>query len=160
MTKAAVFAIRYSLRIKLDLKQFQKITTKNLKVGFTESMVASYVARFGHRILVIVLIYLLLFDKTYRKLIQYCHHLLVTTQFDLLSILNNFLRSFKQILGYILLSMIRKIHNLNYLSCPLGGQITEVLLHWHDCVYSIIGHFITIALILCFLLYIKGKLVS
>ena len=55
--------------------------------------------------------------------------------------------------------MIRKIHNSNNLSCPLGGQITEVLLHCYDCIYSIIGHFITVALILCFLLH-KGKLVS
>ena len=52
--------------------------------------------------------------------------------------------------------MIRKIHNSNDLSCPLGGQITEVLLYCHDCIYSIVGHFITIALILYFLLY-KGK---
>ena len=44
--------------------------------------------------------------------------------------------------------MIRKIHNSNDLSCPLSGQITEVLLYCHDCIYSIIGNFITIALIL------------
>ena len=42
--------------------------------------------------------------------------------------------------------MIQKIHNSNGLSCPLGGQIIEVLLY---CIYSIIVHFITIVLILC-----------
>ena len=42
--------------------------------------------------------------------------------------------------------MIQKIHNSNGLSCPLRGQIIEVLLY---CIYSIIVHFITIVLILC-----------
>ena len=62
MAKAAVFTITYSLRIKLDLKQFQKTTMKNLKVTFTES-ISSYVARSCHGMLVITLIYLLPFDK-------------------------------------------------------------------------------------------------
>ena len=52
--------------------------------------------------------------------------------------------------------MIRKINNSNDLPCPLSGQITEVLLYCHDCIYSIIGHFITIALILLFS-PLKGK---
>ena len=62
----------------------------------------------------------------------------ISTQFDL-SILNNFLRPFKQILGYILLSMIRKIHNSNYLSCPLGGQIAEVLLYAMTVFIQLLG---------------------
>ena len=67
MAKAAVLTIMYSLRIKHDLKQFQKTTMKNLKIGFTSQWLSRYIARFtiylGHGMLVITLIYLLPFDK-------------------------------------------------------------------------------------------------
>ena len=63
MAKAAVFTITYSLRIKHDLKQFQKTTMKNLKLVSPSQWISRYVAQSGHVMLLITLIYLLLFDK-------------------------------------------------------------------------------------------------
>ena len=85
MAKAVVFTITYSLKIKLDLKQFQKATIKTKKLVSRSPWIASYVARSGHGMTVITLIYYhnghregtLL--KNYRNLcfIQYSHRLLV-----------------------------------------------------------------------------------
>ena len=74
----------------------------------------------------------------------------------------NFLRPFKEILGYIFLSMIRNIHISNYLSCSSSGQITKVLLYCHDCVYIYwaFHNYSTDSLFSPILVYIKGKLVS
>ena len=59
IVKAAVFTITYSLKIKFDLKQFQITTMKTWKLVSPRPWIASYVARSGHGMLVITLIYLL-----------------------------------------------------------------------------------------------------
>ena len=59
MAKAAVFTITYRLKIKFDLKQFQKTTMKTWKLVSPRPWIANYIARSGHGMLVITLIYLL-----------------------------------------------------------------------------------------------------
>ena len=56
MAKAVVFTVTYSLKIKLDLKKFQKSTMKTWKLVSPSSWIASYVARSGHGMLAITLI--------------------------------------------------------------------------------------------------------
>ena len=59
IAKVAVFTITYSLKIKFDLKQFQKTTMKTWKLVSPRPWIASYIPRSGHDMLVITLTYLL-----------------------------------------------------------------------------------------------------